>query len=104
MNRLRIGYQDIKIIKERSSMADSLGKYNTETAEIHIKINHSNREVLNTLLHEMMHAVWHTYGIRAVITDDDKHEYICNTTANALTQIFLDNKELLKWIGDNLDG
>lgn len=99
---LRVGYQDVKIMPENSSMADSHGEYNTDTATIRINLENSPVEIVNTLLHETLHAVWYTYGLTTAFPDKDKHEHIVTTMANALTQVFRDNAGLLEWIDESL--
>lgn len=101
---LRIGYQTVSVSFEPSSLGEIMGKYTTETGEIIVNSSHSKREMVNTLIHEVLHAIWHNYGISGIITDHDRQEYVCNTTANALTQVFLDNRELLSWVEEGLHG
>ena len=52
------------------------------------------RLLADTLLHEIMHAVWHYMGL------NEKHEEesVVNRLSTGLTQVFCDNPSLLKWI------
>ena len=51
-------------------------------------------KVLDTLLHELNHAVYWAYGME----DEDKEERIVGTMATAWAQIFRDNPEFVAWI------
>lgn len=99
---LRIGYQRVQVIPEKSSMGASLGQYNTETATIKLNLDYPQVEIINTLIHEALHAVWHNYGLQVAFPDEDGHELIVTTMANGLTQVFRDNPDLLEWVRDGL--
>lgn len=50
--------------------------------------------VVDTLLHEIMHAIWNYMGL------DEKHgeEPIVHRIGTGLTQVFCDNPQLVQWI------
>lgn len=98
---IRVGYQTCKVICGEY-MDDTQGCYTTNTGDIVINSRDGNVEMVNTVLHEALHAVTHNYGMREIIDDEDKEEYIVTTLGNALTQVFLDNPALLDWIKENL--
>ena len=54
----------------------------------------SPSNLLDTFLHELLHAVYHTWNM----TDTDDEERTVHTTASALQALFLDNAHLLKCI------
>lgn len=97
IKNLKIGYQIVKIMEETSSVADTFGQYDTERSIIRININHEPVEIVNTLVHECLHAICYTYGLRL-----DDEEKICLVLANGLTQVFRDNKNFLTFIEENL--
>lgn len=53
---------------------------------------------LDTLIHEINHAIWWAYGIE----DDDKEERVVATMATGWVQIYRDNPGLLKFIQENI--
>jgi len=103
---LKIGYQDVRIIlstpEEEKLLEDSQGFYDGKHSEIVIKDSVCMRERINTLLHEILHAAYYTYGMREILDDKEKEEYACNNLGNALTQVFRDNPALLDWIKENI--
>lgn len=53
-----------------------------------------NSQVLNTVVHETLHAIWGEYNLPS---DPEEHTVTC--LANGLCQVFRDNKDLLKLLG-----
>lgn len=51
-------------------------------------------KVLDTLLHEINHAIYWAYGFE----DEDKQERICGTFATAWAAVYRDNPELVEFI------
>jgi Zn-dependent peptidase ImmA (M78 family) len=103
---IKIGYQDVAVkvtdTKSEKLLHDSSGFYDGDHSEIFIADRIDQREVVNTLIHESLHACFFTYGMRNVITNKENEEYVCTTLSNALTQIFRDNPELIDWIKNNV--
>jgi hypothetical protein len=56
-------------------------------------------EVANTFIHEFIHAIFDMSGF--VFESDESQENITNCVANGLTQIFVDNPDVIKWIIEN---
>lgn len=54
------------------------------------------QKVLDTLLHEISHAIFWAYGIE----DADKEERIVSALGTAWAQVYRDNPGLLPWISD----
>ena len=51
-------------------------------------------EQANTMLHEVMHAVYYVQGMNCIDAKaDDVEEKIINSLGNGLTQVFRDNPE-----------
>lgn len=99
---IKIGYQHVKIAPKAFNEEES-GRYNDHDAEIFYHPERSERETVNTIIHESLHAICHNYGLRnCVFKEADREELVVNTIANGLTQVFLDNPELLDWIKENL--
>lgn len=53
-------------------------------------------QMMDTLLHEIMHAIFHVYGIE----DSDKEERAVGIIATAWAQIWRDNPALMVWLAD----
>lgn len=58
-----------------------------------------NNDIANTLLHEILHAIWYQYQIK----DEDKEERIVHTTANGLCFVMQANPDVFAWIQSQLD-
>lgn len=59
----------------------------------------SSEKLVDSLIHELNHAVFHYYGIGK----DDCEERIVATLGKAWTQIFADNPGLARWIEETLN-
>ena len=94
---IKLGYRVIKI--ESRTMED-FGEYiNFEN-----KIIYNNRitppELTNTILHEILHAIFQDRIVDLV--SENKEETIVSALANGLITVFVDNKNLLEFIKDNM--
>lgn len=98
---IKLGYQDIKVL-EVDAIDNTQGSYNNESHEIKIKIGMDNREKLNTLLHEIIHACVYCYGLKNEFKDDDAEEKIVNALGNGLTEALVRNKDLVSFIGKSV--
>lgn len=94
--KVYIGYQDINIIVD--DLIDCQGVYLAEKSQIKINDGMEAREALNTILHECLHGIFYTYGIKKVVDDDEKEEQIVSMLGNGLTELFIRNKNLVDWI------
>lgn len=74
------------------------GRFACFDQTIYIDEGLSDIKYVDTLLHELNHAIYWAYGI----DDEDKEERIVGTFATAWTQVFRDNPVLLKIIESNL--
>lgn len=97
----RIGYLTVPI-KAFSDyervVAKAEGHFNPDEG-IHYTANREPPERVNTLIHEVLHAIWHT---QAVGCSDAEEERIVNSMANGLTQVFRDNPRLIKFMLSDL--
>lgn len=98
---IKLGYQDIKVT-EVDSIDNTQGSYNNDSHEIKIKSGMDNREKLNTMLHEILHGIVYTYGLKSEFKDDDTEEKIVNALGNGLTEVLVRNKELVEFIGKSV--
>jgi hypothetical protein len=106
MNRptsLRIGAFDIAIetmTPVQVQVANGHGSFSS--AELMIRVEEtaaSPASAVDTLLHEIGHAIWFAY----LLEDTDKEERTVATMATAWTQIYRDNPELVAWIAATLE-
>lgn len=51
-------------------------------------------KILDTLMHEIYHAIWFSYGIY----DDDKEERVVSALSTAMVQVLRDNPDLRNFI------
>ena len=99
---VKIGYQDFALLFEELNV-DNAGHYGiTHTVHSNIRVTNMGNAVekINTLIHELLHAVFHTQGIKL---DRDTEETVVNSTANGLTALIRDNPRLIHYILDQLE-
>ena len=98
---IKLGYQDITVT-EVDSIDNTQGSYDNDSHEIKIKSGIGNREQLNTLLHEILHAIVYGYGLKCEFKDDEHEEKVVNALGNGLTEVLVRNKELVAFIGKSV--
>ena len=94
---IKIGYQDIEI-SEFEFLDGEQGCYHAEEAKIRIKEGMEGRELLNTLLHEILHSIVYSYGLKKEFKTDEEEEKIVNAFANGLTELLVRNPGVLDFI------
>lgn len=95
---LRIGPYDIKIKSFEHAQALAVGRYGEfSSVELTIRVDFLINPIksLNTLLHEINHALAWISGITFESADE---EAIVQIMANGWVQIYRDNPELLEYI------
>ncbi len=104
MKNIKIGYRDYKI-KNLDSIVSKCneinGQFLASDGMIALSSTEDNISHANTLIHEILHAIVYQWGIEL---DDKEEERICNTIANGLTTVFVDNPSLLSYLQKNLKG
>lgn len=104
MKNIKIGYRDYKI-KNLDSIVSRCneinGQFLASDGVIALSSTEDNISHANTLIHEVLHAIVYQWGIEL---DDKEEERICNTLANGLTTVFVDNPSLLSYLQKNLKG
>lgn len=99
LSNIRVGYQNITVHvcsdKDDDRLTDNEGFYLSSQAKIFINERQCLSEQFATLFHECLHAAFYTYGMREIITDKDKEEYVVNTLSGALIQMLKDNPCLI---------
>ena len=53
-----------------------------------------------TLIHEILHAIFFSYGIEVHVKGDssEREEFVVNALGLPIYQVLLDNREILNWI------
>ena len=104
MKNIKIGYREYKI-KNLDSIVSRCneinGQFLASDGVIALSSTEDNISHANTLIHEVFHAIIYQGGIDL---DDKEEEKICNTIANGLTTVFVDNPSLLSYLQKNLKG
>lgn len=102
-SRIRVGYRNYRV--ETKTYAEyeedgDLGNCDREQGVITLCNEGLPPEVvLDTLIHEVMHACWIAAGLHEIVEDKDStEEIVVLTMASNLTQVFIDNPEFLRWV------
>jgi predicted heme/steroid binding protein len=98
---------DIETSDDTKFTEENFGEYDSRNNKITISTNSTDRDIANTLLHEIVHAsVWYG-GLKddgAALEDDKHEEHVVNVLTNQLCQIFRDNPKILTIIKKGLTG
>jgi hypothetical protein len=98
---------DIETSDDTKFAEENFGEYDSRNNKITISSNSTDRDIANTLLHEIVHAsVWYG-GLKddgAALEDDKHEEHVVNVLTNQLCQIFRDNPKILTIIKKGLTG
>jgi len=117
-DKIRIGYQDIVIEREKASFSkptdsygeydhrfskptDSYGEYDHRKNSITIQSELSSLDEANTLIHEILHGISYINSLTVSgqpLDTDSKEEVVINQITNGLIQVFRDNP----WLSDYL--
>jgi len=104
MKDIKVGYKSyqIKSLDSLISRCNEInGQFLAQDGIIALSSTEDNVSHTNTLLHEILHAIMYQWGIDI---GDKEEERICNTIANGLTTVLVDNPWLLTYIQKNLKG
>lgn len=101
---IKIGYRNYKI-KNLDSIVSKCneinGQFLASDGVIALSSEEDSISHTNTLIHEILHGIVYQWGIDI---DEKEEEKICNTIANGLTTVLVDNPWLLTYIQKNLKG
>jgi hypothetical protein len=95
-NKIKVGpvTYDVKFLPAQVKDKYGLCMYNKKIIYLNRNMHHSTAS--DTLLHEVLHAIWHEASIeQAPIVEQ---EFIVNTTSTWLTMVLKDNPWLAKFI------
>ena len=95
---LRIGYRDYQVQTWPSKTAQThgaCGLCDPVNAIIYVSEDRTGYDAADTLLHEILHAIFHMADIDA---EKDGEERIVSRLAPMMVQVWRDNSELRKWL------
>lgn len=93
----RIGYRTYHFKawgEAEVATTESFGQCDRQRGIIYVCDQFDPAVVADTLIHEVLHAIWHEYGMQ----DDDKEERTVHMMATGLTQLFRDNPALIRYL------
>ena len=106
---IKISFADIAIETSNNIefKDECYGEYNSKENKITLADGIEDKDMANTILHEIVHAaVWYG-GLKdegSVLEDDKNEEHVVNIVTNQLCQIFRDNPKHLTVISKGLKG
>ena len=107
-DKIRIGYQDIVIEREKASFAkptDSYGEYDHRKNTITVKSELSDLYEANTLIHEILHGISYINSLTVSgqpLDTENKEEVVINQITNGLIQVIRDNPWLTNYLKDKI--
>ena len=93
---IKIGYKNYEFKKIDTNFSDAHGQFLSKEGLIGLS-DEDNISHVNTLLHEVLHAIIYQWGL-----DVGDKEDIVNVLANATTTVLVDNPWLTKYLEDKL--
>ena len=99
VTRVKVGYKyyDIKEIDAEVANTDAIyGDTDNDASVIRVRTEKvQDLEIMNTLVHEILHAVCSVFNIYPVDASGVEEERVVNLMANGLTTVIVDNPEFL---------
>jgi hypothetical protein len=110
MKKIKVGYSDVKIQyvgkKEDSKWCkDHHGEFVPETSVIKLAKEQRPSEELNTLIHEILHAITYIYGLNndaGPLKKSQVEEQVVAVMANGIQQIIRDNPSFLAYVNKQI--
>lgn len=98
---VKVGHRDLTIkLATLVELVDAYGDYHKDTQLIRLGDWLRPQDLVETLLHELLHACWPQRWSRV---GDVEEDIVC-ATAPMLAQVWRDNPELVEWITHSLLG
>lgn len=102
LKKLKIGYESYDIdwwTATNATSNEASGEFFAKDKKIGIDARESGAQLVNTVLHEALHAVVYQQGLKL---ENDQEELVVNSVANGLTGILVDNPLFITWIKEQL--
>lgn len=99
---VKIGYSTFKIEPQNSNWKDknkAVGMCRVEKSLIEYCSEQSQTEIVNTILHEILHAVIYVFDIE--FDTNKKEECLVTKMANGLHTLLSDNPDLMRWLAES---
>lgn len=100
--RIKIGYADFSLIPRTRRWGirhKAMGLCKPDQQEIQYDATQGPSELVNTILHEMLHGVVYMFDIN--FKNEKEEEHVVRKMANGIHTVLNDNPELLKWVLEN---
>lgn len=97
-DKIVVGFQTLRLDPRPDSdpaHVDIFGMYSSSKERISYQETQAGAQLVNTMLHETLHAVWYTGGLQDQYPHKEQ-EQIVTVMANGLTQVFRDNQEFVR--------
>ena len=94
---VRVGYRNYTIqpwTQAEVTTTQSHGQCDKMRGVIYVCTEDDPLVVVDTLIHELLHAIWHEYGL----DEKEDEERAVLMLATGLTQVLADNPHLCRWI------
>ena len=99
-DKVKVGYADYKLVPLTEKDAGKRlidGECDLKAQEIDYDSTMNEQLVMNTILHEIGHAMVHVFGIK--FKDEDYEEHFVNAYSGALVTVLCANPELYRHLG-----
>ncbi len=100
--KIKIGYSTFDIesrTQEWKIKHKAVGRCQVDKSLIEYDFTQSGPEVVNTVIHEILHAIIYIFDIE--FDSHKKEEYLVRKLSNGIQTVFCDNPEFLEWIMSN---
>ena len=100
---LRIGHRSIRLERMRPGEAhdqDARGLYLPNAGVIHVDPDQQPDVQAEVVLHEVIHALWETYGLPPRVDEEE----VASVLAKGLAQVIRDNPALVTAVQAALEG
>lgn len=92
---VKLGYANFLLEKRSNQFCekeDMFGDCDVKVSRIRFNVAQSPNELANTIIHEILHALFHTEGIKV---PDSVEERVVNNLANGICKLIKDNPDLM---------
>jgi hypothetical protein len=104
IHHIKIGYADITLVPlsgKEAAQRCIMGLFDAKHHKIEYDTTLAEKEVVDTLMHEILHAINHMFGIKFAGHEDE--EIIVNALAHGITTAMRDNPDFFRWMIDTLE-
>lgn len=98
---IRVGYLNYAVETYHPISATAHAKHGEHSPleqKIRLHEDQTPQQMANTIIHEVLHAIFYQSGIRNVAPEHIGEELIVDSLSNGLCQVFQDNPKLLEYI------